>query len=120
MGSEMCIRDSNSEILFGSLSPFSGAFTLPGDLAVDQAGNIVFTSLRRIPGPFGPFNAQSSVVQRILPSGELDTEFGLDGGAVLGDFSRETVATIFDSEDRLVVVGSGVSAGSGRSRFEFV
>ena len=59
----------NSEILFGSLSPFSGAFTLPGDLAVDQAGNIVFTSLRRIPGPFGPFNAQSSVVQRILPSG---------------------------------------------------
>jgi len=55
-----------------------------------------------------------NIIQRILPSGELDTAFGLDGGAILEDASSGVVDLIFDSEDRLVVSGEDLV------RFEFV
>ena len=55
----------------------------------------------------------TSVVQRVLPSGVLDTGFGLDGSAFLGD-TTGAVDLIFDSQDRLIVVGAD------RNRFEFV
>ena len=82
--------------------------TLLTDLAVDQAGNIVLTTFRTE----GPFNSLPNVIQRVLPSGELDFGFGLDGGEILGFTGANDI--IFDSQNRLVVVGAD------RARFEFV
>ena len=82
--------------------------TLLTDLAVDQAGNIVLTTFRTE----DPFNSLPNVIQRVLPSGELDFGFGLDGGEILGFTGANDI--IFDSQNRLVVVGAD------RARFEFV
>ena len=98
----------NSELLNEGIGPAFTPSTNPIDLAVDSAGNIVLTSTRA-----GGPNSVESVIQRILPSGELDTDFGLDGGALLSDISG-VADLIFDSEDRLVVLRSGLT------RFEFV
>ena len=82
--------------------------TIPTDLAVDQAGNIVVTTFRAS----SPFDSLPNVIQRILPTGELDFGFGLDGAAILGFTGATDI--IFDSQNRLVVVGED------RTRFEFV
>ena len=95
-----------SEVLFDGTASSAVGVT-PTGLAIDQAGNIVVTSLRSI----GGFIALPSTIQRILPSGQLDNGFGLDGGAIL-DFTG-TNDIIFDSQDRLIV------AGSDRTRFLF-
>ena len=86
----------------------STASATPTGLAIDQAGNIVVTSLRTTNGGF---TSLPSTVQRILPSGQLDTGFGINGGAIF-DFTG-THDAIFDSQDRLIV------AGSDRTRFLF-
>ena len=96
----------NSEVL--SEGTDSSVSIRPTDLAVDQFGNLVLTSFRSV----SAFGSLPNVIQRILPSGELDTEFGLDGGAILGFTGATDI--IFDSQNRLVVVGED------RTRFEFV
>ena len=102
----------NTDVLNeGSTSGFP-AFAVPVDLAVDSAGNLAVASLRVFPGPGS--GGLPNIIQRILPSGELDTAFGLDGGAILEDASSGVVDLIFDSEDRLVVSGEDLV------RFEFV
>lgn len=95
-----------SEILLDGAA--STPFTSLSDLAVDQAGNIVVTTFRTP----GGFTSLPNVIQRVLPSGEVDTGFGVDGSAILGFTGATDI--IFDSEDRLVVVGAD------RTRFDFV
>ena len=82
--------------------------TRPTDLAIDQAGNIVVTSTRSL----SAFTALPNVIQRILPTTEVDTDFGSNGSAILGFTSATDI--IFDSQNRLVV------AGEDLNRFEFV
>ena len=108
----------NSDILNDGVatSDIAGAVTTPltftTDIAVDQSGNIVL-NVTRIPLGISSGTTLRSVIQRVLPSGVLDTGFGLDGSAILGD-TTGAVDLIFDSEERLVVVGAD------RTRFEFV
>ena len=82
--------------------------TRPSDLAIDQSGNIVVTSTRSL----SAFTALPNVIQRILPTTEVDTDFGSNGSAVLGFTSATDI--IFDSQNRLIV------AGEDLNRFEFV
>ena len=82
--------------------------TSPSDLAFDQFGNLVLTSSRSI----NAFTSLPNTIQRILPTGELDADFGLDGSAILGFTGATDI--IFDSQNRLIVVGED------RTRFEFV
>ena len=100
----------NTDVLLDEALPFS-AFAVPVSLAVDSSGNIALTSSRVLTGPAGI--DLPNIIQRILPSGELDTDFGLDGSAVLSELDG-TADLIFDSEDRLVI------AGEDLARFEFV
>ena len=120
MGSEMCIRDRlnpdgelfadvvltpNPELIVGGLgfplpiNPFSAT--------VDPSGNIIVASSTT----FTSIAFQQTLLQRVLPSGEIDTAFGLDGGVILdGDFGD----ILFDSQDRLV------RGSVDLQRFEFV
>jgi len=61
---------------------------------------------------FASIANQQTLLQRVLPSGEIDTTFGLDGGVVLdGDFGD---IILFDSQNRLV------RGTVDLQRFEFV
>ena len=76
-------------------------------MAVDQDGNIIVRSSRVL-----GMSSLPNLVQRVLPSGEVDTSFGLDGGVLLGNGGFGDI--IFDSEGRLVFGDDDLS------RFEFV
>jgi len=86
-------------------------------LAVDQSGNIVL-SYSRSGGISGasPTGAAllvpdfSDVFVTLSPSGEVEGEFFLDGGRPAEFITNDT---IFDSENRLVIVGDEIA------RFEF-
>ena len=95
----------NPELIVGGLgfplpiNPFSAT--------VDPSGNIIVASSTT----FASITFQQTLLQRVLPSGEIDTAFGLDGGVILdGDFGD----ILFDSQDRLV------RGSVDLQRFEFV
>ena len=94
----------NPELLSsGGPSPFVS----PSSVAVDQDGNIIVRSSRVL-----GMSSLPNLVQRVLPLGEVDTSFGLDGGVLLGNGGFGDI--IFDSEGRLVFGDDDLS------RFEFV
>ena len=80
----------------------------PFAVAVDQSGNIIVQSDTSFSSSVGPMD---TLLQRVLPSGEIDTAFGLDGGVVL-DASFGDI--LFDSQNRLV------RGSADLQRFEFV
>ena len=74
----------------------------------DRFGNILIqTTASGIDSP-DPNTTDVAVVQRILSTGEIDTEFGLGGAAVVGN-AFEVSELAFDSQNRLIVAGDDLT-----------
>jgi len=93
------VLNPNSEVGLAS-----GSSAFPDELAVDEFGNfLVSFEVSAVDSP-SPFDDDITVVQRILPTGEIDTAFGVGGTAIVGS-SPGIGDLVFDSQNRLVVGG---------------
>ena len=79
------------------------SFVAANDLLVDQDGNVLIRS--SVTDTNFPPTTSPSIVQRVLASGDVDTNLGFGGAAIITDISDLNV----DSQGRLIVVGSTLS-----------